>query len=72
MVLPPKHTLPQLPEVLSPEERDPITMVYRAAAEAHTSHLWACVRHPQEAFWSHERGAAAESVLASFLGALVC
>ena len=62
MVLPAKHTLPQLPEVLSPEGEGSSYHGVEDDAEAPHIHLWACVRHPQEEFWGHERGAAAESI----------
>ena len=62
MLLPSKHTLLELPEILSPKGEGSTYHGVQDAAEATRIRLWACVRHPQEEFWGHERGTVAESI----------
>ena len=71
MLLPSKHTLLELPEILSAEGEGSTYHGVQDTAEATCIHLWACVRHPQEEFWGHEQGTAAESVYLLSWGPLV-
>ena len=66
-----KHTLPQLPETLSPKGEGYSCHGVQDASEAPRIHLWGCVRHSQEEFWGHEHGTAAESVWLLSWGPLV-
>lgn len=46
MLLPSKHTLLELPEILSPKEEASSYHGVQDAVEASHIHGWACLRHP--------------------------